>query len=160
MAVGRLLVEAEAGHVGTDAGAVVLLMAITLTRIQFGRLFLSTQNRDAVVAAVRALLAVEHGAAVAVVVVQCSGAEGVSGADPLCDATAHDGLVASGDQNMRATDLHLALRFLTELVCTDARHEVLTFLSGGQRDEGMLTGLGARSRGPVKHTGTAHDVVL
>lgn len=158
--VGRLLVEAEAGHIGADAGAVVLLLAVTAARVQLGRLLLSAQDGDAVVAAVRALLAVEHGAAVAVVVVQGRGTQGVGGADPLRDATAHDRLVPIGDEHVRAADLHLALRLLAELVCADARHEVLTLLSGSEGNEGVLAGLGARGRGPVEHPRAAHDVVL
>lgn len=152
--------KAEARHVGADARAVVVLVAVTDARVELRRLLLPAQDGDAVVASVGALLALEHRATVAVVVVEGRGAQSVGGADPLRGPTADNRLVARGDQHVRATDLDLVLRLLTQLVGAGARHEVLALLGGGQRDERQLARLGARSPGPVKHARASDDVVL
>ena len=87
----------------------------------------------------RALSAVEHGATIAMVVVQGRRAQCVGCTDPLRDATADNRLVAIGKQHVRAAYLYLALRLLTEIVLADARHKVLALICGGQRDESVLT---------------------
>ena len=123
--------ETEPYHVGADTRTVVILLTVTATGIELGSFLLSAQDGNAVVTAVRALSAVEHGAAVEMVVLQGSGAQCIGRTDPLRDATADDRLVAIGKQHVRAAHLYLALRLLTEIVLADARHKVLALLCGG-----------------------------
>lgn len=123
--------ETESHHVGADTGAVVVLVAVAATRVELGSFLLSPQDGNAVVTAVRALPAVEHGTAVSMVVVEGGGAQCVRCTDPLRDATADDRLVAISEQHVRAAYLHFALRLFTQVVRADARHKVLALLCGG-----------------------------
>jgi len=124
-------VETEPYHVGADTRTVVILLTVTATGVELGSLFLSAQDGNAVVTAMRALSAVEHGTTVAMVVVQGRRAQCVGRTDPLRDATADNRLVAIGKQHMRATYLYLSLRLFTEIVLAGARHKVLALLCGG-----------------------------
>ena len=85
--------ETEPYHVGADTRAVVILMPVTAARVELGSFLLSAQDGNAVVTAMRALSAVEHGATVVVVVVEGRRTQSVRRADPLRDATADYRLV-------------------------------------------------------------------
>lgn len=112
----RLLVEAQSRHVALDPGAVVLLVSVALARVQLGGLLLAPEDGDGVEAAVRALLAVEHGTAELVVVLQGFGAESVGGADPLGHPAGDHGLVAIGHGHLGAADLHAGFGVFAEVV--------------------------------------------
>lgn len=99
-----MFVEAQLVHVPLYGVAVVVLEAVAFARLQLGGLLLPPQDADGVVAAHRALLSVEHGLAVAVVVVQGRRTEGVGAAYPLGDAAGYHRSV-HGLHDGRATHL-------------------------------------------------------
>ena len=102
-----------------DGLAVVVLQAVTQARGQLGGFLLPPQDVDGVLAAGAALFAVEHGAAVVVVVLEGGGAEGVGGADPLGHAAGYDGLV-DGLNHLGAADLGAEFLVLAVLVAAVA----------------------------------------
>ena len=114
-----VLVEAQPVHVALDGLAVVVLQAVTQARGQLGGFLLPPQDVDGVLAAGAALFAVEHGAAVVVVVLEGGGAEGVGGADPLGHAAGYDGLV-DGLNHLGAADLGAEFLVLAVLVAAVA----------------------------------------
>ena len=107
---------AETLHVLAHLGTVVVLVAVAVARGQFGRLLLPQQNGQRVVAARTALAAVEHGLAVAVVVVERRVAQLVRRADPLGHAARHHGHLAGRLLHLRPTHLHALLLLFAALV--------------------------------------------
>lgn len=79
-------------------------------------LFLSSEDTNAVLAAVGALAAQKHAAAVSMVVVQSRAANSVSSTDPLSNSARYDGLVPGRSQYMRSAHLHPLLGLFTQLV--------------------------------------------
>lgn len=142
-AVGRASGEAQAVHVVADGHTVGLIAAVASTGDELGSLLLPPQDGDAVYAASGATLALKHGPAEAVVVVERRGAQGVRFADPLRQATAHDGVVQRRLLHVRPTHLHPLLRLFAIRVSTLTRHEVLSLVGGRESDECVLTMLRA-----------------
>ena len=114
-----VLVEAQPVHVALDGLAVVVFQPVAQARGQLGGFLLPPQDVDGVLAAGAALFAVEHGAAVVVVVLEGGGAEGVGGADPLGHAAGYDGLV-DGLNHLGAADLGAEFLVLAVLVAAVA----------------------------------------
>lgn len=117
--------ETQPRHVVLDARAIVLLLSVALTRVQLRRLLLTPEDRDGVEASMGTFLAVEHGPAVLVVVLEGFGAEGVGGADPLGYSTGHYGLVSVGHCDLRTADFHSGLGLLAKVVAAFALEIIL-----------------------------------
>lgn len=114
-----VLVEAQLLHVSLYGEAVVVLAAVTLAHCQFSGFFLTAQYRYGVVTSERALFAVEHGAAIAIVIFEGLGAQRVRCTNPLGHSTRHYGFTY-GFHHLGPADFGAELLILAVLVAAVA----------------------------------------
>jgi len=154
-----LVVETQTFHIVQNGRTVVVLRSVADATAQFGRFFLSPEDRNGVFAAQSALFTGEHGTTELVVIIQRRGTHGIGQADPL-GHTARDGRVVGGALDGRSTDIDATLGVHAEGVAALALHEGFAFFGAGEGDERIAavvrTFLG-RSR---HHVRTADHVIL
>ena len=165
--VRQVAVKAQPLCVVLQSLAVVVLRAVTPARLEFPRVGLAVQDRQAVVAARGALVAGQQLHAVPGVVLQRRQARRVRLADPLGQGAAHHGVLvvqtAHGAEDVCGTNLHPSLPSLAELlsaaVAVYERQARLVFC-GKQGQKRMLTFYRAYANLSVNDVTTTNKEVL